>query len=234
MITLAQILKLLDTALVQSGTILFDDKGPTEVMDVGAIATALQAMPAADAARVIRALARSKMNYQRGEQLALSILAELRNWDELVDADPHIRRLMNQEGLASRHVDGPLTLHIPTIGEELTLAAPWAFNLYYERRNDTAVSFYLGVDLSATGLYDRLINARWENGFKFQWCTIAAGTVLAVERIYVRAGGAAMKEYDSITFRVISTPDGRKTLGKGKVRFWAKLLECNNIQYERL
>jgi hypothetical protein len=55
--------------------------------------------------------------------------------------------------------------------------------------------------------------------------TLSSGTVLKVDRIYIRQKMAA---FSSITFIIKSSP--QKEL-KG-ARFWAKLEECNNIECE--
>ena len=62
-------------------------------------------------------------------------------------------------------------------------------------------------------------------------------TILSVARIYIRAGGKDIKQYDSVTFRVV-LPNGISNVpvevwgGKIKnvgLRFWAKLPDVNNI-----
>jgi hypothetical protein len=55
--------------------------------------------------------------------------------------------------------------------------------------------------------------------------TLAAGTGLRVDRIYVRKGIA---DFDSLTFVVTDSP--QKVL-KGK-RFWAKLADVNKIEFD--
>lgn len=62
--------------------------------------------------------------------------------------------------------------------------------------------------------------------------TLLKDTVLKVDRIYIRKG---ISEYSSITFYVRSKP-GPVVAGasKKKSRFWAKLADCNNIQFERV
>lgn len=68
--------------------------------------------------------------------------------------------------------------------------------------------------------------------------TLPAGTVLAVDRIYIRKG---VSDYSSITFyakglgesEVKNRWSGRVTKWKAQ-RFWAKLTDCNNIEFEKL
>ena len=60
--------------------------------------------------------------------------------------------------------------------------------------------------------------------------TLLAGTELTIDRIYIRKGS---KAFSSITFFIGKTPDPRLQL-KGRRRFWAKLADCNRMQYERV
>jgi hypothetical protein len=64
--------------------------------------------------------------------------------------------------------------------------------------------------------------------------TIPKGVILEVERIYIRKDA---RDFDSMTFRVIETPDDVKApwgKRKTKLRFWAKLHECNEIYMDYL
>ncbi|MNV33655.1 hypothetical protein D3C71_1250320 [compost metagenome] len=65
--------------------------------------------------------------------------------------------------------------------------------------------------------------------------TIVAGTELQLDRIYVRKG---KEDFSSLSFMVVSSPDKRlspnpatKGFTKGKKRFWAKLDDCNRIEF---
>ena len=66
--------------------------------------------------------------------------------------------------------------------------------------------------------------------------TLPAGTVLAVDRIYIRKGAS---DYSSITFyakglgesEIKNRWSGKSTKWKAQ-RFWAKLSECNQIEFE--
>jgi hypothetical protein len=70
--------------------------------------------------------------------------------------------------------------------------------------------------------------------------TIPAGTILAVDRIYIRKGAS---DYSSITFYAKELGEvmvqGRRWFGTSKpkkkkaLRFWAKLEDCNKIKFER-
>jgi hypothetical protein len=61
--------------------------------------------------------------------------------------------------------------------------------------------------------------------------TIPTGAILSVERIYIRRGQA---DFDSVSFSLIrdsvkGTEFGDKLPKKGRVRFWAKLDDVNEI-----
>lgn len=68
--------------------------------------------------------------------------------------------------------------------------------------------------------------------------TLPVGTVLAVDRIYIRKGSS---DYSSITFyakglgesEIKNRWSGRVTKWKAQ-RFWAKLSDCNKIEFELL
>jgi hypothetical protein len=70
--------------------------------------------------------------------------------------------------------------------------------------------------------------------------TLPASTVLAVDRIYIRKGAS---DYSSITFYAkelgeVNMPGNRWSWGNQKAtkrkaqRFWAKLADCNTIEFE--
>jgi hypothetical protein len=62
--------------------------------------------------------------------------------------------------------------------------------------------------------------------------TLLKDTVLKVDRIYIRKG---VSEYSSITFYVWSKSGPvAANASKKKARFWAKLADCNNIQFEKV
>jgi hypothetical protein len=72
--------------------------------------------------------------------------------------------------------------------------------------------------------------------------TIPAGTTLAVDRIYIRKGAS---DFSSITFYAkqlgeVTIPGSRWSWGNPKAkkikaqRFWAKLADCNNIEFKLL
>lgn len=116
-----------------------------------------------------------------------------------------------------------MRLFIPKLGTNLTLTADWTFPLHHERRN---AALFKAFDLPMW---------TWSFGQEKPpapvQVTIPAGTVLTVDRIYIRSGAA---DFSSLTFR--ATFPGKKTaksfFGRTGVRFWAKLADVNRIEFE--
>lgn len=130
---------------------------------------------------------------------------------------------------------------IPSIGDKMKLTKSWTFPLYLEYRNiDLINRFRPGT------------NSVYTNGSRSQsiMVTFEKGTVLRVDRIYIRKGKS---EWDSITFVVAEAPkdDKRPKTIKSDVvvngipdhdeskvvklkggRFWAKLNDVNEINFE--
>lgn len=102
-------------------------------------------------------------------------------------------------------------LFIPPLTTALTLAETWTFNLYGEYRNSSMFKF-LEIEEPRRD-EDRIAVA------------IPARSIMNVKRIYIRQGS---KDFDSVTF-VLTHWAGEKIKGKGTVKFWAKLLDVNNI-----
>lgn len=127
-----------------------------------------------------------------------------------------------------------MRLYIPALKDELTVAADWKFSLYLEQRNSSLITLVEGHDLDWE-FWDKAIKYAYRNWIwiptdeyaKRYPCDfkIPAGSVLIVDRIYIRKGA---KEFDSLTFRVKSSPDERLT----KCRFWAKLSDVNTMEVE--
>lgn len=68
--------------------------------------------------------------------------------------------------------------------------------------------------------------------------TLPAGTILAIDRIYIRKGS---KDFSSITFfaknlgKVVTTNRySTKAKTKTAFRFWSKLHDCNKIMFEKI
>jgi hypothetical protein len=72
--------------------------------------------------------------------------------------------------------------------------------------------------------------------------TLPAGTILAIDRIYIRKGAS---DFSSITFYAkelgeVTMPgskwswENKKPIKRKAQRFWAKLTDCNNIEFKLL
>lgn len=111
----------------------------------------------------------------------------------------------------------------PHIGSKLILADPWKFTLHSERRNKT-----FWIDLFGDPCKDR--NDAWTfwRGGTTQPVILPTGSILKVDRIYVRRGA---KDFDTITFLLehTSMPEFAYTKRKVKGRFWVKLGEVNTM-----
>lgn len=119
-----------------------------------------------------------------------------------------------------------LALLIPPLGTHLELAAPWQFWLHAEKRNLTLFQA-LGEAPKPMGWYhdwgDRLLNPLQVE--------LPAGTVLTLDRIYIRQGG---EDFDSVTFRMKPGPGPLSPMSppgfRKNIRFWVKLEDANRIQ----
>ncbi len=103
-------------------------------------------------------------------------------------------------------------LLILDIGQRLVLAEDWTFELYGESRNATFLKF---LDVKEFTNYYTQRNEHWT-------VTLKAGTVLGVDRVYIRR---TAKDFSSVTFNYVGVK------GKGRLRFWAKLADVNNIRF---
>lgn len=109
-----------------------------------------------------------------------------------------------------------MKLYVPSIGDAIILTKDWEFTLHDEYRNKS--------------LWDTLFPGVWGNNWYSsgkgpKQTVLPAGTVLTVDRIYIKKG---LREYNSLTFMVKKAP----FVKKGKVRFWAKLGDVNNIEFD--
>lgn len=124
---------------------------------------------------------------------------------------------------------------VPAVGYRIELVSDWRFDLYHESRNDTLLKLEdpsAPVMVAGSRWNSRCVDGVLEKGFRRSICIFPAGTVLEVDRVYVRTmNKTAQKDddFDSITFKVIKHPvfDTKK-----KIRFWAKLDCVNQIEYE--
>ena len=133
-------------------------------------------------------------------------------------------------------------LFIPACGDRLTLAAPWAFKLYLERRNIkfAEAQKYITPEEAAKSGYNGLYTGgrAYDPGSQLRVvpATLPAGTVLECDRVYiktfnksrVKAGGddPSAIDYDSITWKMMK---GEKAVKSG--RFWCKLSDACEIEF---
>lgn len=105
-----------------------------------------------------------------------------------------------------------MKLNIPEIGDELILTKPWNFRLYVEYRNLKALkSQMFGI-----------------NPYEYTTdylTSLPPKTILKIDRIYIRKGNS---DYSSITFWA------KHPAIKNKQRFWVKLEDANNIEFDRM
>ncbi len=102
-----------------------------------------------------------------------------------------------------------MKLYVPEIGDKLKLIKPWSLALFTESRNTGVLEFF-NLPFS------------WELRETSNKVTIPKGCILTVDRIYIRKG---LTEFSSISFFI-------EGLAKKKLRFWAKLEDCNNIEFD--
>ena len=129
-----------------------------------------------------------------------------------------------------------MKLYVPACGDRVKLEVDWTFPVYLERRN---VKFAQHRGLVKDG---EIRDSKWiwdihenptapyhERKLARRSLTLRTGTVLEIDRVYVRqtskdgAHQGAENDYDSITFRVV---------GEKHNRFWVKLADANTIECE--
>lgn len=124
-----------------------------------------------------------------------------------------------------------MKLFIPPLGTRIRLTADWTF----EVNPATDYEFRLWADGSRDE--DHSTMEQWKAWkAKVIHATIPAGTVLSIERIYVRKGQG---DYDSVTFRAFQSPDStlasKRAGGQRKgnnFRFFSTLTDANRIECE--
>lgn len=154
-----------------------------------------------------------------------------------------------------------MKLYVPEIGDSFKLVADWSFNLYNEHRNkslwelyncenDQGVSLQRAEEQNASEEINRIVNkyramgsyryTEWDQPDtdrynelvqvrrRLTFCpiTIPRDSILTLDRIFIRKG---MDDWSSLTFYLKHHPDIQF---KKKPRFWAKLYDCNNIEFE--
>ncbi len=126
-----------------------------------------------------------------------------------------------------------MKLFIPEIGDQLHLSKDWWFETVCEHRN---ISLFDAFDIPQEKRTDKIkVNTYYRYVPKLGDFLIPAGTVLKVDRVYIRKG---MEDFSSITFVIVSAPDKRSVKKKDggealkAVRFWVRLQETRNIEFE--
>lgn len=130
-----------------------------------------------------------------------------------------------------------MKFYIPHLRDRIRVTEDFTFPLHRESRNDEGVfgfEFEYGDDQRKWWPHDTIITSRtYRNGTPFVHTehvfhpidvTIPAGTILGVDRIFIRQGA---RDYDSVTFR---------SYGEGlpKGRFWIKLDDLNGMEMEQV
>ena len=115
-------------------------------------------------------------------------------------------------------------LFIPDIGTNLVLTKNWKFPVHREYRNEKFLA-YLGQPLYGRASFssNEYENTSVRNTLKTTEAILPKGTVLKVDRVYIRKGA---KDFSSVTFYA-TIPSLKK-----KYRFWAKLKDVNNLHYK--
>lgn len=107
-----------------------------------------------------------------------------------------------------------MRMYIPQIGDVIQLTEDWEFNLHHENRNkDLLVEFFN---------FDKVKYIPYIENNKFNSFKLLKNTILTIDRIYIRKGN---DDFSSLTFNAIF-PNGFKG------RFWAKLEDVNNIEFD--
>ena len=126
-----------------------------------------------------------------------------------------------------------MRLYVPEIKDQLLLQEDWTFKFYPERRN-VPLGIKLGLAEKGPHSYSWplwKVDGKFVSGRDFIFIdsedfhytvTLKAGTLLQVDRIYIRKGNS---DYSSLSFYI------KNGEYKG-ARFWAKLKDVNEINFE--
>lgn len=110
-------------------------------------------------------------------------------------------------------------MFVPSIKTMIRLLSDWKFPCFNEHRNHVFIQ-KMRPETKGASVDSVMI-------------TLPKDTVLRIDRIYIRSGKS---QFDSITFTVVSHPSQESHKGSfGKIgvgRFWAKLTNINEIEYE--
>lgn len=109
-----------------------------------------------------------------------------------------------------------MKIQIPDIGDTIVLTKNWSFRLFNEYRNSALIKV-LSPDTKLEDRWSGKVNT------EFVRLTLPIGTVLKVNRVYIRQGASS---FSSVTFTI------EKSETNLKGRFWAKLSDVNQIEGE--
>ncbi len=118
-----------------------------------------------------------------------------------------------------------MQFNIPTIGAKIRLLEDWSFPCFTGHGN---TKFIWAMRPETEEGYSGVSSQSFV-------ITLQKGTVLALRRIYIRQN---KQEWDSVTFGLVEVPlppsdkPKKKTTKKASGRFWVKLRDANEIQYE--
>lgn len=129
-----------------------------------------------------------------------------------------------------------MLLFIPTIGVRLALMSEARVKVYFEDRNTKLLrqfgvychnQYYSGT---LTAKFDEKQMAKYgaEKGDGYVWLTLPVGSVLSVDRIYIRK---SVSDFDSLTFNLM-TRAGKEKNSFPYGRFWLKLEDVNTLDVE--
>ena len=128
-----------------------------------------------------------------------------------------------------------IRFYMPQLGDSIRLTKDWTFKLYSERRNKSLFELIKGSKFVDSRMYEHGMYTH-ETPWISRNITLNIGTLLKVDRIYIRQG---QPEFDSVTFSILEIPDSMKDeinpVKKTKkllARFWVKIFDVNNIYFE--
>jgi len=111
---------------------------------------------------------------------------------------------------------------IPTIGTKFTLAKDWTFTVHNEHRNKSLIE-WMGKKVEDDYSYPlgrvKTPGGNWDydaTEAKTVSCTLPKGSILTVDRIYIRKG---LDGFDSLSFLL----NGAKTKAREKKRTWKRI-----------
>lgn len=117
-----------------------------------------------------------------------------------------------------------MRLYIPKPGDIIELTKDWTFDLYNEHRNAGLIKF-LGVKYPPKPL-------RYYE-YQAEKVTLKTGYRLKIDRIYIKK---PLPEFNSVTFWLsgekVPLKDWEGRVRKRMPRFWAKLRDVNQIEFD--